>query len=364
MDRVSLTPLPQTIALAAYAHYQLVERATVGLVGYLWFFERMPRLFYPLWARSCRRGGVPEKALEALTAGAAQRRSRDQHRGALLPPDRAPPARPRARHADAARHRRVVRDDARRGAAARRAVRHPHAPSKRRSTRAQQRYRPGRLKSRTARIRAAARRQRLSCARDLPHRRLGLRVPRVLLHAAGHDRTATAFPRMRPSDLRDSSAISRARETALHCGGVRREPLDLVSQPDLSRPTRRIATRRPRISSCSSSVAASSATTPAYPLSATPNTKRTTSSARSMTRCRREGLPRHAGDARQGFRAAHPRGRRVLGLHRQRSLSLPRNRGPLRCRAGTVRRFPRAHGRQRRQHQGRSGRRTRKPPRR
>ena len=42
MDSVSLTPLPQTIALAAYAHYQLVERATVGLVGYLWFFERMP----------------------------------------------------------------------------------------------------------------------------------------------------------------------------------------------------------------------------------------------------------------------------------------------------------------------------------
>ncbi len=50
MDSVSLTPLPQTIALAAYAHYQLVERATVGLVGYLWFFERMPRLFYPLWS--------------------------------------------------------------------------------------------------------------------------------------------------------------------------------------------------------------------------------------------------------------------------------------------------------------------------
>ena len=33
LDSVSLTPLPQTIALAAYAHYQLVERATVGLVG-------------------------------------------------------------------------------------------------------------------------------------------------------------------------------------------------------------------------------------------------------------------------------------------------------------------------------------------
>jgi hypothetical protein len=69
-DSVSLTPLPQTIALAAYAHYQLVERATVGLVGYLWFFERMPRLVYPLWSESCRRGGVPDKALHALGEGA------------------------------------------------------------------------------------------------------------------------------------------------------------------------------------------------------------------------------------------------------------------------------------------------------
>ena len=70
-DSVSLTPLPQTIALAAYAHYQLVERATVGLVGYLWFFERMPRLVYPLWSDSCRRGAVPDKALHALAEGAA-----------------------------------------------------------------------------------------------------------------------------------------------------------------------------------------------------------------------------------------------------------------------------------------------------
>ena len=76
-DSVSLTPLPQTIALAAYAHYQLVERATVGLVGYLWFFERMPRLVYPLWSDSCRRGGVPEKALHALDAGAGMDVMRD-----------------------------------------------------------------------------------------------------------------------------------------------------------------------------------------------------------------------------------------------------------------------------------------------
>jgi hypothetical protein len=80
LDRVSLTPLPQTIALAAYAHYQLMERATVGLVGYLWFFERMPRLFYPLWIESARRGGVPEKALTALLgAGALHDELRDQH---------------------------------------------------------------------------------------------------------------------------------------------------------------------------------------------------------------------------------------------------------------------------------------------
>ncbi|HEY6126217.1 MAG TPA: hypothetical protein VIV63_16310 [Steroidobacteraceae bacterium] len=78
MDSVSLTPLPQTIALAAYAHYQLVERATVGLVGYLWFFERMPRLLYPLWGESCRRGGVPEKALRALAEGAVVQSARDQ----------------------------------------------------------------------------------------------------------------------------------------------------------------------------------------------------------------------------------------------------------------------------------------------
>jgi len=78
MDSVSLTPLPQTIALAAYAHYQLVERATVGLVGYLWFFERMPRLFYPLWSEACVRGGVPEKAQRALVEGAAVDAVRDQ----------------------------------------------------------------------------------------------------------------------------------------------------------------------------------------------------------------------------------------------------------------------------------------------
>src|SRR3982750_4703109 len=77
LDSVSLTPLPQTIALAAYAHYQLVERATVGLVGFLWFFERMPRLLYPLWSESCRRGGVPEKALHALAEGARMDAARD-----------------------------------------------------------------------------------------------------------------------------------------------------------------------------------------------------------------------------------------------------------------------------------------------
>jgi hypothetical protein len=77
MDSVSLTPLPQTIALAAYAHYQLVERAAVGVVGYLWFFERMPRLVYPMWTESCRRAGVGEKALRALSAGAAVDTARD-----------------------------------------------------------------------------------------------------------------------------------------------------------------------------------------------------------------------------------------------------------------------------------------------
>ena len=61
MDSVSLTPLPQTIALAAYAHYQLVERATVGLVGYLWFFERMPRLFYPLWSERAGAAVYPKR---------------------------------------------------------------------------------------------------------------------------------------------------------------------------------------------------------------------------------------------------------------------------------------------------------------
>ena len=77
LDSVSLTPLPQTIAMAAYAHYQLVERATVGLVGYLWFFERMPRLVYPLWNEACRRGGVPDKAVRALTQGAVADSGRD-----------------------------------------------------------------------------------------------------------------------------------------------------------------------------------------------------------------------------------------------------------------------------------------------
>jgi hypothetical protein len=44
----------------------------------LWFFERMPRLLYPLWSESCRRGGVPEKALRALAEGAVVDPSRDQ----------------------------------------------------------------------------------------------------------------------------------------------------------------------------------------------------------------------------------------------------------------------------------------------
>jgi hypothetical protein len=78
LDSVSLTPLPQTIAMAAYAHYQLVERATVGLVGYLWFFERMPRLFYPLWNNACQRGGVPDRALQALVIGSRTDPARDQ----------------------------------------------------------------------------------------------------------------------------------------------------------------------------------------------------------------------------------------------------------------------------------------------
>lgn len=78
MDSVSLTPLPQTIAMAAYAHYQLVERATVGLVGYLWFFERMPRLFYPLWSAACFRGGVPEGAVRALAEGSVIDPARDE----------------------------------------------------------------------------------------------------------------------------------------------------------------------------------------------------------------------------------------------------------------------------------------------
>jgi hypothetical protein len=55
--------------MAAYAHYQLVERAAVGLVGYLWFFERMPRVLYPLWREASQRGGVADNALRALAEG-------------------------------------------------------------------------------------------------------------------------------------------------------------------------------------------------------------------------------------------------------------------------------------------------------
>jgi hypothetical protein len=79
LDSVSLTPLPQTIAMEAYAHYQLVERATVGLVGYLWFFERMPRVLYPLWNESCRRSGIPERASQALIQGALVDVTRDAY---------------------------------------------------------------------------------------------------------------------------------------------------------------------------------------------------------------------------------------------------------------------------------------------
>jgi len=77
LDSVSLTPLPQTIAMAAYAHYQLVERAAVGLVGYLWFFERMPRVLYPLWYDASQRGGVADNALRALAEGSMVDTGRD-----------------------------------------------------------------------------------------------------------------------------------------------------------------------------------------------------------------------------------------------------------------------------------------------
>jgi hypothetical protein len=77
LDSVSLTPLPQTIAMAAYAHYQLVERAAVGLVGYLWFFERMPRVLYPLWYDASQRAGVSDKALRALAEGSIVDTARD-----------------------------------------------------------------------------------------------------------------------------------------------------------------------------------------------------------------------------------------------------------------------------------------------
>jgi len=77
LDSFSLTPLPQTIAMEAYAHFQLVERPVVRLVGYLWFFERMPRIVFPFWHDAARRGGVPEKALRALGQFAADP-NRDQ----------------------------------------------------------------------------------------------------------------------------------------------------------------------------------------------------------------------------------------------------------------------------------------------
>ena len=51
--------------------------ATVGLVGYLWFFERMPRLIYPLWADACRRNGVNDKSLRALVQGSRVDTERD-----------------------------------------------------------------------------------------------------------------------------------------------------------------------------------------------------------------------------------------------------------------------------------------------
>ena len=77
LDSFSLSPLPQTVAMEAYAHFQLVERPVVRLVGYLWFFERMPRLIYPLWHEACRRGGVPDKALRALAQIAVADPARD-----------------------------------------------------------------------------------------------------------------------------------------------------------------------------------------------------------------------------------------------------------------------------------------------
>ena len=110
MDSVSLTPLPQTIAMAAYAHYQLVERATVGLVGYLWFFERMPRLIYPLWIESCRRARCSREGAARTErwrhGGRGSRRAGRQ----LLPADRAPAARPGPGVAEPARYGRAVRD--------------------------------------------------------------------------------------------------------------------------------------------------------------------------------------------------------------------------------------------------------------
>ena len=75
--------------------------------------------------------------------------------------------------------------------------------------------------------------------------------------------------------------------------------------------------------------------------------------------CRRSA--QRIGDPRQGFVAAHPRRRRVLGLQRQHSISLPRHRAAFRRDAGAHRGFSGADRRQRGQYSRGARGRARRP---
>ena len=189
MDSVSLTPLPQTIALAAYAHYQLVERATVGLVGYLWFFERIPRLFYPLWSAACTRGGVPAKAQRALIEGAVIDAARDLQ---VVNSCRQIVRRPRdlglatqSLHDTAELFGTMV--DAALQRAERRPITTPESIVVRRN-RSSRLKRNGVMPRSLADSHGSGGLTPLPSARDLSHRRVGLRLPCLLLDAARHGR--------------------------------------------------------------------------------------------------------------------------------------------------------------------------------
>ncbi len=59
-------PLPETVALHAFAHFQITERNPVAHLGYLYFLELMPATCGPAYLEMLSQAGVPRAAMSFL----------------------------------------------------------------------------------------------------------------------------------------------------------------------------------------------------------------------------------------------------------------------------------------------------------